>query len=1760
VPYSAGTAWLQVVPSFLHIQSALERDVKKLATSIDNGLRAALPEAMRRGVADGSERITREGTRAGRDYSDAFTETFRRRVDRSLKALAEPQIGAARNAAEQSVRDLREDLRDLREQHIRLEIDDDQAIEAIRDIRQRMLAAEREIGDRASVINLRVAGGELDAFEDLVRQAGRSGNEAGGNFGGAFGTQVRRTFAQVLKDLPDIALRPDLGPFEREMRKIRSDLTDLSQFRIGIDGDADQFFAQLTRVRAAMQALRDEDVSVDFNVNLDRGLAALRRFEDETAGDAGRDAGEHFAGMFDDTVGRRIDAALQSLPDVEVDADVTPAMAEIQRIKTELGTVRDLRINGTLNADQVLARLAVLQARLDAMSRKDVDIQVRVDAAGAAAQLAAIAALAGGLNEIGDAAQINIGRLGAMIAAGLSIGTVLVPAAAAAAVAVGAIGTAAIAAASGVGVLILGFSGVVTGLKAMNKFQQDANKSAKSLSQSHAQVENAVDGVAAAERSLGNVRENVAQGAQQAARAVVDAQRQVTDAQREARQAQLDLIEAVKQARQLDEDRALQLRGNALDQRQATLDIADAKAELDKVLANPKATQAEREQAQVAFEQRMLQLEQLKVSGKRLAEQQAEAAKAGVNGSEQVVQAQDRVRSSAQQVQDAQQRVADAQAAQAEQQRQGAFQIAQAVKGLTTAQRSLQQASVAAGVAGGEALDNLNDAMKDLSPTAQAFVKDLFGMRDAALGLRHAAEEGMLPGVDQALHMILPLLPLVQDFIFRIAQGLGEIAVEAVHSLQHPVWQEFFRFIDSTAVPTMKILFSSSEAVARGVAALFLALTPFNRQIGKGLIDLTQGFAMWAERLTASNGYQQFLAYVARVGPKIVDDIAALAQFTGRLVIAAAPLGEAVADSLGLLLRILNAIPTPILSEILFLIGALSLAMLIQSGIMKGWSSVTGVANNIGLAWTKTQIGLAAVAARVTAANTAAATSTTLYGRAMGAAGAASATTLRGLSAMTGFLGGPWGIALTIAGLAIGELIGETAKAHQNIQKLRDSMNQLSDIFKEGFTRDALANSEALLRQDSGLRRLLDTMHQAGFTTQQVVQAINGEQSARDELVHSLNEQYTQEVLAADAARGSADHDNAAAKQHRDRARALDQMRKALVDTSTANQRAAELTAKLSNEELKFTGAVKETQSVLDGSRGGFDAYKSALGSVADVTADSTTKAQIYAQLTFRVGESQLTAAQKTDLFGSALSRIEATGQTSGPVFDSLAGIFTEIAQSSINAKDKVSLLKQAMDKMFGAAISQFEADEQLVRSQSELTRQLITNSAGFDLNSARTGGNTEAILANIDVLKSALGAAREKYLQDIANGVAEEQARAQHDKTTQTIIAQIDPVQRNSSAVQDLNRRYGEIPPVKKTDVSTPGLDKAILDLVTAHAVQIGLSQSPPWTRALIDNEIDFLMKEISGRGGSPAMFKAEGGLIPGYSPHRSADNILAMVTADEYIQPVDTVRHYGVDVMERLRRREIPREALSHFATGGPAVGNANLARWPVTMKPTVTMKPSLADLWAQWESARANYLAGLGNVGAGPGFLPWPSSPEAQRGDTGVWRSIVALVRSSGIPFSFGDAYRAGDPLWHGSGRAVDFMGYNQDDLAQFFIERLPNVLELIHTTDRDGYYVTRGRRYANFPVQGPLHRNHLHIAMDQGGWLQPGWNPPIWNGTGEPEPVLSPEQWQAVSQGAQANAGMVGHTYNFAFRDTTLDAGKLRALQTREAVLARQGRAH
>jgi tape measure domain-containing protein len=102
-----------------------------------------------------------------------------------------------------------------------------------------------------------------------------------------------------------------------------------------------------------------------------------------------------------------------------------------------------------------------------------------------------------------------------------------------------------------------------------------------------------------------------------------------------------------------------------------------------------------------------------------------------------------------------------------------------------------------------------------------------------------------------------------------------------------------------------------------------------------------------------------------------------------------------------------------------------------------------------------------------------------------------------------------------------------------------------------------------------------------------------------------------------------------------------------------------------------------------------------------------------------------------------------------------------------------------------------------------------------------------------------------------------------------------------------------------------------------------------------------------------------AAGGEVKGWSPSATADNIPARLTAGEFVQPVDVVKHYGVRAMEKLRKKAIPRVLLEGpslprpaygFATGGLVGGG----RVPDGASPGQAAMPTIVNILDKSEIA--------------------------------------------------------------------------------------------------------------------------------------------------------------------------------------------------------------
>lgn len=487
-----------------------------------------------------------------------------------------------------------------------------------------------------------------------------------------------------------------------------------------------------------------------------------------------------------------------------------------------------------------------------------------------------------------------------------------------------------------------------------------------------------------------------------------------------------------------------------------------------------------------------------------------------------------------------------------------------------------------------------------------------------------------------------------------------------------------------------------------------------------------------------------------------------------------------------------------------------------------------------------------------------------------------------------------------------------------------------------------------------------------------------------------------------------------------------------------------------------------------------------ATGQTMDETGESARKT---GEGTFGMGNKFEIAASQADRLAAAAEELKPAQDAVAAAQKNLANTLDTLSSKNSTAKRTADSLKTAYDNLFGAVINQTEANEAFQGSFDRLRETVKANKDEFKRSRDNLNLHTQAGRANRDALEDLLQKNNELYIADIAAGKSVQYATDKHAKRTEQVRKEAREVGLNKTETNKLISTYGRIPGQKATDLVLSGVNSVVEELKKLYTLQRALA-------------LGINVNLVTGTG-TVKNFKATGGAIRGPGTGTS-DDVPVMASHGEHMWTAAEVRaaggHGAVETM---------RKGVLHRATGGAILTPVDSSRrWPFVTSLNNTDIPTREEVSAK----------------VAPVFGDWPSSPGAQRGDSGVWRSVVRLIKSGPKSGSFGNAYRPGDPLWHGSGRAVDWMGFNQDALATFLAAKRP--LELIHRTKRRDYAYTRGRNKGSFS-EGLMnaHKNHIHIAMDDGGFrtLQPGINI-IPNGTGRPEPIAGPAGMAAIAGGA------------------------------------------
>jgi hypothetical protein len=673
---------------------------------------------------------------------------------------------------------------------------------------------------------------------------------------------------------------------------------------------------------------------------------------------AAAESGAKSGGAFAEAFKERVEAAFQSLPEAEVNADTAEAEARIQQIRADLVELSGKRIGVDISDAEALAQLGALKAELDEIGSRSPSVQVQVDTARASASLAEIAAEADAVGQKSPTIDVNANtadassEISGLLVGVLALGPALIPIGAAAVAGLGGIATVAAAGAAGLGVLTLGLSGVSKAMGLLGKEQQasaaDAAEAAKKSAASAraeasaaaslqsadealtntrrstaAQQVQAAEQVANARRSLGDAETQAAEQIRQADEQVATAEYGVTQANEQATEAMTALNDAREQAvRDLQSYADAAVDAN-LNVTQAQLDLTDAQNQYnaDQQSGTATALQLQQDSLNVAKAQQALTEAQQQATD--ATQDNTKAQQAGVDGApgvvsavQQVAQAQhdqqtaalaltDAQRnqaqvaaSSAESIVKAQQAISDAVREEATVQAQAAYSVQAAENSVADAARRVADAHAEAAQSSVTSLSKIQAQLALLPPGVVAFATAVrANLLPLFNQLKNVSAQGLLPSFQQSISNLKPLFAPLTAFVSGLAKTMGGLAVSASKALTDPFWTQFFAYVSATAGPTLATFAKIIGNLAEGFAGLVEAFQPITDKIGAGLVSLSAKFAKFGTG--NGNGLQAFIGYIQQNGPLVVSTIGKIADAIAGILKAAAPLGPPLLKIIG---------------------------------------------------------------------------------------------------------------------------------------------------------------------------------------------------------------------------------------------------------------------------------------------------------------------------------------------------------------------------------------------------------------------------------------------------------------------------------------------------------------------------------------------------------------------------------------------------------------------------------------------------------------------------------------------------------------------------------------------------------------------------------------------------------------------------------------------------------------------------------------------
>lgn len=581
-------------------------------------------------------------------------------------------------------------------------------------------------------------------------------------------------------------------------------------------------------------------------------------------------------------------------------------------------------------------------------------------------------------------------------------------------------------------------------------------------------------------------------------------------------------------------------------------------------------------------------------------------------------------------------------------------------------------------------------------------------------------------------------------------------------------------------------------------------------------------------------------------------------------------------------------------------------------------------------------------------------------------------------SSVMSLLGGPWGIALTVAGAALSAFISQQQKAKAASEQLESALESGSDVASEiagtyqdmssggvklttwldeagisltDMTSAAMGNEAALKRVNKQIKEI-DKPGIGGTAAAAIKKALKEESKAYDDASKKANEKSKAAKNAVDADGKSASAAKEAASANKelgssasDASSQIDDLVQALFGLESGNLTADQAVDQLNQKIGELSDTCKDNGVVFDQSGNLLDRFsekgtktKQALEDIASSAQNAAEKILKQGESTgFSSGEIERANGVLQDARDAIIRQAEASGMSEqaanaladrwGLSSDSIKASIDNIKMTADNNKAKLDVDdSKAKSKTKGAETNLDKFSKKIAKAKLDATDK------------ASKKANTAS--KNIGKLNGKKATARLDAKDNASPKVDKANAKKLSDKRNTLDSTDRATPKTNAANAKRLNNKKNTL---NSTDKAGPKVDavnrKKLNDKKSTASVN---DQATPVLRSINNFKIadkSFTVTEKTKKEGgyTGGMFTdgtfqqfAGGGMFSGYvDPAWAPGNGLsdsvyllnARLTAGEYTHNAAATAYYGLENMRLLNERKIPREA---FATANQMTGN--------------------------------------------------------------------------------------------------------------------------------------------------------------------------------------------------------------------------------------------